>query len=1062
MDSNKISYLTSGYFGQLEIINNILFTAREIDVVACITNMRGNSKIASILDIAKRTVEAHIINIKRKIDNSTREGIIDFVEKSGKCSVFRKHYQNLLIQSNFNKKLKSISTLVHNMAPTCYFVCPNEKGKGSIIPAIQNHLKLAGINIIIGAKAEETIGSKKEHFIYVISDQIYQQSTILEALQKAVTMPSHYTFLSVENIKPDVAQLLVNTQYINFMEQDNYYLTIFKVLKRIVPAINFDKTILQLQAYHQSVIDLQAIPMPDPSPDLKKNDFSIPTGWISKKKMRGTIISVIVVLLVCYVAIFGGKFMKPKQPDQNKETNQLPSSASNLQPTLVSYMPEILTGYENFIGRKKELQQIDQVLDKNNIVIITGCAGIGKSSLAIEYGKLYKKRKIVRYLHAASKTKIDQQYREFAQELNISTGSQPSSFVIQLVHNKLSGLKNKLLFIFDNVDQYDDVKEYLVNLPENIQAIVTTRQPMLITNKTHIPLEEFSNAEAEQYLKSSLQNKLSNGEFIHNLIEITGALPYNIKCIAAYILDNPSTINQSTIQEMVNKINDMLFQEFAVNIDPIRQHAWKILQYAANLDPDFINIEIINGLFPQNIELSSTALKKLESLSLISIINDQNDQTGFRIHRKLQKNVQNSAKNHSSYSIGQKMVTDNLLRTLDQLFPEINGGKNVQWQIASHLQPHVEKLLNTKNTVVTKKNKINYANLCYKLSKYHLRVNIDYHLALKYAKVALEQRHALYNKKANHPELADTFNIIGIIYRRLGNIQEGLKYSIKGLTMRQQLYSGDHPDIGDSLKHLGVAYLQNGETQQGLKYAQMALDMSRRLYSSNHYEIARALNTVGMCYLDLGNFKKSLEYLKESLNIFTTLNPVNYERVAALQSNISYNYNKLSDHTRALKYAKSSVDIFEKFYPSGHPRAIYSLSALGYALIIVNDTQQGLEILHKASHMSKKFSMDKHYITGHVLHDLGFGYFKNGNYKTALEYATKALGLRKELYANAKNHPELAESLHNLGSIHVALKNKNEGLSFYKEAIEMYVMLSLEHLPEANEIKQKIKILEST
>lgn len=42
---------------QINQINDVIFTPREIDVIACIINVRGVKKIADILGISHRTVE---------------------------------------------------------------------------------------------------------------------------------------------------------------------------------------------------------------------------------------------------------------------------------------------------------------------------------------------------------------------------------------------------------------------------------------------------------------------------------------------------------------------------------------------------------------------------------------------------------------------------------------------------------------------------------------------------------------------------------------------------------------------------------------------------------------------------------------------------------------------------------------------------------------------------------------------------------------------------------------------------------------------------------------------
>lgn len=1060
MNSNKIIYLPDGYFDNLKIINEVLFTAREIDVIACIANMRGVGKIASILGISSRTAETHIANIKRKIDKVSRESIIDFVEKSAQSYLFRKHYQNLLIQADFIKRLKAIFALKHK-APVCYLFGDFKTNKELIVSAIQKHLKAAGIKLITSTKGDvmEYDNKQEAYFIYIISNKNCQQIIHSKAREQALIMPNNFIFLSVEDINFDLGKELAGVQYIDFTKQENYYLTIFEILKRLLPDIDLAKAVAQLKSYHASIIDLQHYVVCSEVSLEKRNKVNLPV--MLRLYAKQLIIIVILLLTILsfifgYNALFSKKSHSKKFPKSqliNLHQSFLLTESSNMQLAITSYVPEILTGYEDFIGREKELLQINDMLNKENMVIISGCAGIGKSSLAAEYGKQQKMHKVVRYFHAASKTKLDQQYRELAQELNISVDQQSMSLIMQLINNKLSIIPaNKLLFIFDNVDNYDDAKEYLTNLPVNIQVIITTRKPMLIANKTHIVLEEFTNQEAEKYLKASLQHKIINDQMLHELVEGVGTLPYDIKCAAAFLHDNQSIDSKLDFKKIGNKIQNKLFLEFIVSSDKIKQQSWKILQYSANLDPDFINMDIIKELFPEDLELFNEAIKKLESLSLISIINKYNEQFGFRIHRKLQKNVQDSVRNYPRYVIEHKILISNLLNVLDKLFPEIAINQNSLWPIAASFQSHVEKILNNTPTSLSMQHKINQANLYYKLAKYNLVVNINYTTALEYARKSLKYRQELY--KTDNLELANTYNVLGVIYRGLGQIQEGLKYLLEALKIRQKIHSGDHPDIAESLFNLGRIYRQLGDRETGLKYSQMSLNMNKRLYPNNHYETAYSLKMIGLCYIDLGDFEKSLEYFKEGLNIFTTLYPDQPDKIADLLDCLAYNYNKLGKHQEAVKYARSAVKLILQANPDGSPVSIYCLNNLGDSLIKINNIKEGLDALHQALNLSRKFKIK--ISTAWILYDLGCGYFKNKDYQTALQYAQESLTLRKEMYGNV-NHVKLAESLYSVGDIYFALSNKTIALQLYKESLDMYIALSLEHLPEITQLKQKIK-----
>lgn len=104
------------YEKHLRVINNIRFTSREIDVIACIMHGKNIKGVANFLSnedkqVETRTIESHISNIKRKIGTNVREGIINFMEKSDKYKLIQSYYLSLLIQQEFKKNLKEILIL---------------------------------------------------------------------------------------------------------------------------------------------------------------------------------------------------------------------------------------------------------------------------------------------------------------------------------------------------------------------------------------------------------------------------------------------------------------------------------------------------------------------------------------------------------------------------------------------------------------------------------------------------------------------------------------------------------------------------------------------------------------------------------------------------------------------------------------------------------------------------------------------------------------------------------------------------------------------------------------
>jgi len=111
------------FVDELEIINDIKFTLKEIDVISALINGKSIKSIAALLNLSPKTVETHLRNIKQKLNCSSKETVIDFIEKSDKYLLFNKHYTNLLINAEFERLLNKIGKIGQEIAVKCSNVC---------------------------------------------------------------------------------------------------------------------------------------------------------------------------------------------------------------------------------------------------------------------------------------------------------------------------------------------------------------------------------------------------------------------------------------------------------------------------------------------------------------------------------------------------------------------------------------------------------------------------------------------------------------------------------------------------------------------------------------------------------------------------------------------------------------------------------------------------------------------------------------------------------------------------------------------------------------------------
>ena len=183
----------------------------------------------------------------------------------------------------------------------------------------------------------------------------------------------------------------------------------------------------------------------------------------------------------------------------------------------------------SFSGRQEELETIDGLLQKNNLVVLYGIGGIGKTELALHYIQTHKNDyETISYvlLHDSVKKEL-----ESPENIVLSSVDERTEFEEKLHMLKTSVSKDTLI-VLDNVQ---DLKEQafldIINLPAKF--IVITRQfpDNIFSNMGVLELGAVSDEEAlvifrENYQKYvSADDKNSIIEILHSVDNYTLLLP---------------------------------------------------------------------------------------------------------------------------------------------------------------------------------------------------------------------------------------------------------------------------------------------------------------------------------------------------------------------------------------------------------------------------------------------------------------------------------------------------------------------------------------------------------
>lgn len=213
---------------------------------------------------------------------------------------------------------------------------------------------------------------------------------------------------------------------------------------------------------------------------------------------------------------------------------------------------------KSFTGRTEELQIIHEALQSaNELVVVTqvatisGLGGIGKSELARQYAFQHSKHYNYNLIWINSETpeEIRECFKKLAKCLKINVeesvfGKIQERNIEFIVSDVYSWFINKSIFIFDNVEDYSHINEFLPKSlsPQHVKpkVLITTRIQMWDAGDEGefkvISLSEFSPLEAVEYVKKRLGEKFVDmDEDMIDLAELLQYFPLALKQATAYI-----------------------------------------------------------------------------------------------------------------------------------------------------------------------------------------------------------------------------------------------------------------------------------------------------------------------------------------------------------------------------------------------------------------------------------------------------------------------------------------------------------------------------------------------
>lgn len=1049
MQDNDLPFCEDIYLKHLSKLNGVNFTRREIDIVSCLLNARRTSRIAFILSIAPRTVTTHLRNIMLKLDCNSQEGIINFIEKSQKIFLLREYYASLVIESAFEKSLKEISKLRREELPTCLIVYWQDCNlKNALLHYLGNHLAQTGISAEIQEQESNQNVEKKENLNQV------------------------FLLLREKREQENTLQDFSRFDFVDLSEKQNYYFSVFEVLKKVFQEENVTNSIENFKKQYEGMRGVSKRKGDESyeeetklkEKENKKITLFKNTKFFKDNKWR-------FVLTILSVSLLGGGFLIiKKNKDSELSINYFPAPSTEAESLVRSDL--IIPTESSLLHRPEIINQMDGKFENQDgiqTVALIGPGGAGKTTLARQYATQQKsntiweinaethenlKSSFENLARALSKTAKDQNLMKEIESIKNPTEREEK--ITQFVKKNLKSRSNWVL-IYDNVEKFSDVQKQFPLDSETWGEgkVILTTQDINIQNNKYIN-------NSIQMGELTLEQKLDLFFKIMNQENVTHFTANQIKELKAFLEKIPSFPLDVSVATYYLKATNISYAEYLKKINQhdkdfinVQENILKeagdyiktrygivtlSLQHIINTHKDFGDLLLfISLLDPQNIpkNLLDTYKKNsivdnfiyiLKKYSLVASDSSHVLPTiqSFSIHRSTQAMVLAYFKKELLIEKKQSLIKS-IGMTLEKYIEDAIDEQNLlkMKDLASHCEAflsHTELLPSESKWAIGGE----LGGIYFYIANYQKALTL-----LEKSTIELKKT---YNN--NIERISRILMYLGITHRELGNYIDAKRSLEESLAIHKNNFSINNSRMARLLAYLGSVHRYLGDFLKAKVLLEESLLIHKKQVSGKPVEIAENLTFLGNVYRDLGNHEKSRELLEESLKIHRRYFPESDAKLPGVLVYLGDAYRELGHYEKARDLLEESLLIHRKHFPQNYDKIAWSLTYLGNVFIGLGNYEKAKNILEEALEIHKKHFAKNYVGAGRTLAYLGNVYRKLGDYEKAKNALENSILVHKKHFPD--NHTRVVEALVLLGSVYGDIKNYKKARDLLEESLLIY------------------------
>jgi class 3 adenylate cyclase/tetratricopeptide (TPR) repeat protein len=537
----------------------------------------------------------------------------------------------------------------------------------------------------------------------------------------------------------------------------------------------------------------------------------------------------------------------------------------------------------SFSGRDAELAAVHAALQNDGAVaVLHGLGGVGKSSVAREYG--WRNRdaySIVWWLNAQTEDRIvDGLLRlgaMFAQGFDQIADRRVAAQ--RVIDSVLGGFDKPVLLIFDNLEDELLIRKWL---PRTARALATSRDAAWSAGINVIGLQTWPVETASEYLQSASGRRDLTEADARAIAQSLGALPLALAHAAAALRNLRMVSPQRYLEHLSAHLKNAphgaeyprsVFATFNTAIVQAEQQvpgSAAVLCFAASFAPDAIPDE----LFRDPIRLSPDGLRPLlpgdgaldlrvavaddlrldealSALGRLSLLAFEAGASTYSMHRLVQLAARDLVNGGAAW-------TELAVDAARAVFPSVEFAT---WPQCERVLSHARAALDALPRDAEPLSASDLARRC----AIYLWARGEYGASEQFCTRALAIAQNALGE--DHIDVARALNNLAVLYMERGRFIEAEPLVTRALAIREKAFGADDPSVARALHNLALVYMETGRYAGAESIHARVLAIREKAFAPNHPEIVLTLTGLGVLYGKQGRYAEAEPMLSRVLAI---------------------------------------------------------------------------------------------------------------------------------------------------------------------------------------------------